>query len=284
MANDWSSEECRLIVADYFDMLRAELSGVSYSKTKHRKALSAQLMARTDGSIEYKHQNISAILIEMGHTYIAGYKPASNYQSHLITTIGEYLNRHERELVELVQKEQTQLLPGHLDLAVLDWKALLTEAPHRDLKKPSQGNKEFIPKRYNYSEREVNNRRLGELGEQFVLKFEKARLASSGKKGLVADVEWTSKEKGDGAGFDIRSFNLGDESPLYIEVKTTNSGKHQPFYISANELNFAQSHEPSWSLYRVFGFRSKPKLFTLSGSLSAYAHLEPTEYRADFRG
>jgi hypothetical protein len=39
MADDWTLGEVETVVADYFAMLRAELSGESYSKSVHRRAL-----------------------------------------------------------------------------------------------------------------------------------------------------------------------------------------------------------------------------------------------------
>jgi hypothetical protein len=72
---DWSENEVRVVVADYFDMLRAELQGVEYSKAEHRIAISPQIPARSKGSIEFKHQNVSAVLVELGMPYINGYKP-----------------------------------------------------------------------------------------------------------------------------------------------------------------------------------------------------------------
>ena len=53
------------MVADYLQMLAMELARQSYSKTARRNALSPKLNGRTDGSIERKHQNISAILLEL---------------------------------------------------------------------------------------------------------------------------------------------------------------------------------------------------------------------------
>ena len=38
-ARDWTEQEVRLVVADYFAMLEAELQGESYKKSEHRKAL-----------------------------------------------------------------------------------------------------------------------------------------------------------------------------------------------------------------------------------------------------
>ena len=64
MAEDWSRAEVEATVADYFDMLDHEVRGRDYNKSAHRRRLAALLNHRTDGAIERKHQNISAILIE----------------------------------------------------------------------------------------------------------------------------------------------------------------------------------------------------------------------------
>lgn len=76
----WSRDEVDLIVADHFNMLKAELAGEPYSKAEHRRALQPLLGGRSESSIEFKHQNISAVLVGMGLPYIEGYKPAKNYQ------------------------------------------------------------------------------------------------------------------------------------------------------------------------------------------------------------
>ncbi len=61
---DWSIKEVELIVLDYFLMLSDELDGKPINKTFHRDGLK-KLINRTDGSIEYKHQNISAVLAKL---------------------------------------------------------------------------------------------------------------------------------------------------------------------------------------------------------------------------
>jgi hypothetical protein len=58
----WTRYEVDLIVADYFEMLRAELSGEGFSKADHNRELRPKLNGRSKSSIEYKHQNISAVL------------------------------------------------------------------------------------------------------------------------------------------------------------------------------------------------------------------------------
>ena len=69
---DWSRLEVEAIVADYFAMLGKELQDIPFSKTTHRRAIARMLHGRSDSSIELKHQNISAILIELGYPYIDG--------------------------------------------------------------------------------------------------------------------------------------------------------------------------------------------------------------------
>src|SRR5882724_5643308 len=46
---DWTAQEVGLIVADYFDMLEAEILGKAFKKSDHRKALSPKLQGRSDG-------------------------------------------------------------------------------------------------------------------------------------------------------------------------------------------------------------------------------------------
>ena len=57
---DWQDDELDEIVADYFDMRAADLSGQPYVKSEHNKALRTRI-GRTRGSVEFKHQNISAV-------------------------------------------------------------------------------------------------------------------------------------------------------------------------------------------------------------------------------
>jgi hypothetical protein len=66
MANDWSRLEVEATVAAYLDMLDQELRGIAYNKSEARRRLLGTLSGRSEGAIERKHQNISAILIELG--------------------------------------------------------------------------------------------------------------------------------------------------------------------------------------------------------------------------
>ena len=58
----WTDEENDLIVADYFAMLADDIAGRPYNKAEHRRALMPLLQSGSEGLIEFKHQNISAVL------------------------------------------------------------------------------------------------------------------------------------------------------------------------------------------------------------------------------
>src|SRR5437868_10598947 len=102
---DWSRLEVEAAVADYLDMLALELRGEPFNKAEHNRNLARVLNGRTRGSIERKHQNISAVLIELGYPYIDGYKPLSNYQELLKDVVDERLLRAtalEEEIASLI--------------------------------------------------------------------------------------------------------------------------------------------------------------------------------------
>src|SRR6202046_900413 len=93
IGTNWQDDELDAIVADYFAMLDADLSGTPYIKSRHSAALMAQI-GRTHRSVEFKHQNISAVLDELGMPWIPGYKPKRNYQNAILDAIDRYLSAH----------------------------------------------------------------------------------------------------------------------------------------------------------------------------------------------
>jgi hypothetical protein len=95
-----------LIVADYFEMLQAELLGLAYNKTEHRQRLGQKLNERSNGSVEFKHQNISAVLVNMGLPYIDGYKPRGNFQALLGTAVEQYISDHPKFLDQLAETKR----------------------------------------------------------------------------------------------------------------------------------------------------------------------------------
>lgn len=108
-----------------------------------------------------------------------------------------------------------------------------------------------------------------------------ASLAEQGAGQLAERVRHVSVEEGDGHGYCISSFE-GMVEQRFIEVKTTGFGERTPFYVSANEARFARDHNASFRLYRLFDFRSAPRLFELAGPIEQHCLLDAVTFRASF--
>jgi hypothetical protein len=277
MRSAWTIEEVEATVADYFAMLSAELSGNAYSKSDHRRSLLPQLQRRSEQSVEYKYANISVILIEFGFPYISGYKPRSNYQRLLQEVVSERLASNATLLqLAAVDVERPPEIPSVGDIL-----KTVTEPPRSTAQghRAAEHKTVYLPTPVNYLEREARNRALGEAGEQFVINFERARLASIGCEYLASRIEHVAKIRSDAEGFDILSFEKSGEERL-IEVKTTKYGPHTPFFVSRNEVHVSKTRAKQYHLYRVFAFRNAPRLFSLHGALSSTCDLDPTTYIA----
>lgn len=277
---DWSRAEVDLIVADYFAMLRCDLFGTPYSKTDHREALSPLLDDRSKGSIEFKHQNISAVMVTLGLPYIDGYKPRGNFQSLLADAVSEYLAAHPGELEMLANAPR--LNPERLPPAPILFNTV-EESPPERLIVPREQSRPWISRKgrmIDFAARDASNRRLAKLGEQWVVSAERQRLTHAGRDDLAAKVDHVSVTIGDGLGFDVLSFDHQDDSERLIEVKTTGLGKDFPFYVTRNEVRCSDEMDQQFHLYRVFNFGPDTRLYVLRGSLQRTCQLEPVQYRA----
>jgi len=280
MGDDWSREEVEATVADYFCMLDKELRGLKYNKTEHRRHLSGLLSMRSDGAIERKHQNISAVLIKLVFPYIPGYKPLRNYQQILYDVVARRLNK-DKALVDFVQFQVNK--PATMP-TLDDILAALVDPPGADLiESPNNGTKvRELPSmqyRIDYLAQEARNRSLGQAGEKFVVQFERARLIRAGQERLASKIEHVSATQGDSAGFDVLSFDLTGRERL-IEVKTTSYGAFTPFFVTQNEVDFSRKAATGYYLYRAFNFRKQPKLFTKHGPIDQSFNLHAQQYVA----
>ena len=178
MPDPWSKTEVEATVADYFDMLHDELSGIPYSKASHRRALKQQLNNRSDAAIERKHQNISAILIELGFVYIRGYKPLGNYQELLRQVVSFWFDR-DREVKVTAIKQVSAIA----EVPEIDNILSVMVAPPRPPASPKEQPRYFpTPRKTNFLELEARNRSLGAAGEEFAMNYEIARLTFAGKE------------------------------------------------------------------------------------------------------
>lgn len=214
---DWTADEVTLIVADYLAMLSFELNGQRYNKADHRRRLLDRLPGRSAGAVEFKHCNISAVMLELGFPYLNGYLPRSNFQRSLL------MHEVSRQVIRHRALDEAALLAVQrpaLEPVSPDFSAVKADAPAREVV-ASEVAPAYTrpPVQRDYLAREANNRSLGAAGEVFALRFERWRLRQLGAGELAERVEHVSATEGDGLGYDIRSFEH-DGCERYIEVKT----------------------------------------------------------------
>jgi hypothetical protein len=250
---EWSDQENDLIVADYFDMLGAELRGEKRSKARHRRALVSLLNQRTEGSVEFKHQNISAVLLGLGQPWIVGYKPASQFQLSLVDAV-----------MRLLESRSDWLLP------------------QRNRPEGSEGREKgwgesgvplWIgpPPTVSNAPPPIDPERMAFIARK-----------AAGRNDLAAKVRWTAQDDGDGLGFDIQSFEPNGR-PRLIEVKTTNGWERTPFHITRTELAAAEAHRDQWHLIRIWNFAREPRAFGIRPPLGQHIELTPTSFLAAIR-
>ena len=228
--------------------------------------------------MEFKHCNISAVMLEIGFPYLRGYKPRSNFQrSLLLDVVSEQVARHR-----LIDDATLAAVQRPVEAAeIVDFAGVLAEAPKREHVAHEPEPAGFQAFKRDYLEREAHNRSLGLAGEAFALRFERWRLSQIGASHLAEKVEHVSQTRGDGLGFDILSFESSGKE-RFIEVKTTSFGQKTPFFVSSSEVRFARQNAEQFRLYRLFDFRTSPRVFELDGEIERHCSLDPSTYRATF--
>lgn len=273
---DWSDHENDLIIADYFAMLQDDLAGLPYGKAEHNRQLRGQI-DRGRGSIEFKHQNISAVLKALGEVWIEGYKPAMKFQMSLVDAVIRWISANPA----WSDRAPTLVPLRHMNDAQPMWigppPTLRNTPPPDELEKMLA-----IAHKYDVAGRDARNRALGRAGEERVLHNERLVLSQAGQDSFAKKVRWVSEEDGDGAGYDIHSFAL-DGADRLIEVKTTNGWERTPFHISRNELDVADERREHWHLVRLWNFARDPCAFEIRPPLDAHVTLTATSFQASFQ-
>lgn len=273
VGQDWTQEEVETTVQDYFEMLRLESMGAVYNKSEHNEHLRDKLQTRSKSSIELKHQNISAVLDQLGLPYIRGYKPRSNLQELLRRTVLAYVENNRQAITRVMENFDELTTPGDQQ-----FRGALVECPKVEaVSIPVKRLR--LPRKLDWAAREELNRKLGYNGESWSVAFESKRLSELGRTDLALKIDWISDRLGDGTGYDILSYEQ-NEVARFIEVKTTNGGSLTPFIVTRNELEFSEETGDAFCLYRVFEFAITPKLFILRGALTSNLELEAMDYRA----
>jgi 5-methylcytosine-specific restriction protein A len=95
----WTEDELRTCVSIYKRTCDLRAQGLPINKAEwRREALRTGLRGRTEGSFEYRMQNISAVLNDLGLPFLAGYLPAKNIgraKLTIIALVNEYWDRDQ---------------------------------------------------------------------------------------------------------------------------------------------------------------------------------------------
>jgi Domain of unknown function (DUF3883) len=278
---DWTSLENEATVSEYFAMLNLQLAGRLFVKA-HRIDALMKVVQRSRGAIEFKFMNISATLEVLGLPWLQGYKPARNFQDSLLTVVEQHL-RNFCAQVEAIATEGPSDEENSKDRGFSESKPLFFEQPpnfkaNNETKVGSVINR--LIRQFDPSGRDAANRTLGKKGERKILETERSRLLIENPQ-LVEKIRWVSQEDGDGAGYDILSFDK-DGRERFIEVKTTVGGQTTPFFISRNEIDFSKERPNEYRLVRLYDFAQTPRAFELAPPLENFVRFEAQSFRATF--
>jgi hypothetical protein len=158
------------------------------------------------------------------------------------------------------------------------------EIPATELNIKSENKPNFTPIITNHTQNNIENKRIGDLGEIWVLKQEKEFLEKNGEIKLAEKILHSAKNKGDGLGYDILSYHLNGEKK-YIEVKTTKGKKNTPFFISRNELERSKIEKNNYFLYRVYEYNEeteKGNILKIKGDLTKICEI-PVNYKVNLK-
>ena len=134
-----------------------------------------------------------------------------------------------------------------------------------------------------YNKINLSKEKIGKDSEKLVYDWEKERLKKEQREDLAKNVFWESEENGDGAGYDIKSFEKrnGEYVEIYIEVKGTNKSINQAFDISINEIEASNKYSDRYFIYRLGEIYSDvPKFYKINGRIEDNFELEAVNFKA----
>lgn len=308
VGSDWTDEQNDLIVAEYFTMLALIPTAERGMKARRKRELDEKI-GRGIGSIDFKLGNLSAVAQELGLPALPGFTPAPRFQDSIFEAFERYLDAHpdaweidDPRLLPVAERggggprsgggaephappglqarSRTFTVAPPIELAPEIRPLIVEEAPPPGApRKPRPVGLERLVRKYNPAARDHRNRLLGRLGEEHVFKHEVDRLVAADRMDLAKRVEWTSQERGDGAGYDIRSFHPSGAERL-IEVKATRGARSTPFFVTRTEREVSRERPDAWRLHRLYDLAVEPKLFRLKPPLEVAVTLEPETWRA----
>jgi hypothetical protein len=152
---------------------------------------------------------------------------------------------------------------------------------HRDypaggLTAPPVFNPSFKGQKVDFIKKNIENKELGDAGEELVRDYEIKRLSEKGMAEFADRVRIAE----DGEGYDVLSFDEnGNEK--YIEVKTTEGNEKTPFHLSINEYIFCERNTGKYCIYRLYNFNYETNhadYFIINEPLNTLIFV-PTDYQ-----
>lgn len=273
----WTTAELRCVVRSYFTMLGLERKKISYVKKAERVKLMG-FIPRGEKAIEFKYQNVSSVLSQLGLDYINGYKPKDHIQLILVDIVEEYLDQSFLENVATNNHEDrySQIISG-INVKKHSLGDYFVDPPERSQSSTKVTKKiRFLANKVDHFSQQRMKKALGDAGEEFVFLLEQAQLQTL--PSLLENVKWVARDDGDGCGYDILSFELNG-SEKFIEVKTTNGGSRTPFYLSRYEYEFACRNPEAFVIYRVYDFSKNPTIYQAKFPFTNNLSLQAESYR-----
>lgn len=114
MAEPWNEHENRAVVRAYFMMLKAHQDGRTINKTEVIQKL-AGAINRTQGAVQFKLQNVSAVLDEMSIGWVPGVPPLHHYQGSLAEEVRRQLSGSRPAPSISPKEKETFAAPEHDD-------------------------------------------------------------------------------------------------------------------------------------------------------------------------
>lgn len=138
----------------------------------------------------------------------------------------------------------------------------------------------FRGRTVNFIQNGIENKRLGDLGELWVMNYEIEKLQNAKLYNLIDKIKHTSKDEGDGTGFDIQSFDIYGNK-IFIEAKTTKGKQNSTFFITRSELERSKIEKENYYLYRLYNYSEQTDtadLLIIQGDLTNICEF-PTTYK-----
>lgn len=183
----------------------------------------------------------------------------------------------EADAVESVEKE-----PKPIELSLpeeIDFEQVEVAAPRPKPVQRSSNGERGGARKINYRAKQDSNDAVGQIGEEFALRYENWRLRNNEE--LRSAIDHVSK-RDDTAGYDIRSYEP-DGSNRYLEVKSTLGAAETQFFLSDAELKKAEELGSSYVILRVFNLSGDPKCIEIRYPFDEVIDLRASTYTATFK-